>query len=234
MLEGLLEMLRQGQEGIVKKASLQILGEAPQGVSEEGFPAQLIEKLVRTAVSEVNDAIRSLLWDVLIKTDARPEVYIRPKDFVREFWSDDAIGRANVIKFLLERFKVDDVLEAVARYVPPGGRKMPVGSCWCLIRHAKTERMAVKRARILRRILERSEVPAEKATVFFSEVLKALDRFSLIEVFSGRAINQVPTNWPDITPIQLDLVFNTQADQRVSPSNFRRRLHAIEMAEKQT
>jgi hypothetical protein len=230
LLEGLLEMLRQGQGGVVREASLRILGEAPQGVSEEGFPAQLIEKLVRTAVSEVNDAVRCLLWDVLMKMDARPEDYIRPKDFVRELWSEEPIGRANVVKFLLERFKVDEVLDAVDHYVPAGGRKLPVGSCWCLIRYAKSERMPVKRAGVLRRILDRSELPADKAAVVFSEVLKALDRFSLIDVFSGRSIHQVPTSWSDIIPTQLELAFTTGGDQNVNPSNFRKRLDSIEMA----
>ena len=202
MLEGLLEMLRQGHEAIVRETSFRILGDDPVVVVEEGenFPAQLIERLVRLAVSEVNDAVRCILWDVLLKMNAKPEVYIRPKDFVREFWSEEPISRANVIKFLLGRFKVDEVLEAVDHYVPAGDRKLPIGSCWSLIRYTKAERMVVKRARILRRILDRSEIPAEKATVVFSEVLKALDRFSLIEVFSGRAIDQVPTSWPNITP----------------------------------
>jgi hypothetical protein len=225
-------MLRQGRERVIIEVSLRILGDDPVSVveEEEDFPAQLIERLVRAAVSEVNDAARCLLWEVLMKMNARPEAYIRPKDFVREFWSEEPIGRANVINFLLDRFKVDEVLEAVDHYVPAGNRKMPVGSCWCLIRYAKTEKMVVKRARVLRRILDRSEIPAEKATVVFSEVLKALDRFSLIEVFSGRAINQVPTSWPDLTPTQLDLVFTTPVEQSVSPSNFRRRLDAIERA----
>jgi hypothetical protein len=149
---------------------------------------------------------------------------------VRELWSEEPIGRANVVKFLLERFKVDEVLEAVDHYVPAGGRKLPVGSCWCLIRYAKSERMPVKRAGVLRRILDRSELPADKAAVVFSEVLKALDRFSLIEVFSGRAINQVPTSWSDIIPTQLELAFTTGGDQNANPSSFRRRLDSIEMA----
>jgi hypothetical protein len=231
MLEELLEMLRQGQEGIVREASLRILREAPHGVAEEeGFPVQLIERLIRAAVAEGSDPVRCLLWDVLIKMDAKPEAYIRPKDFVRELWSEEPIGRANVINFLLDRFKVDEVLEAVDHYAPAGGRKLPVGSCWCLIRYAKTERMPVKRARVLRRILDRSELPVDKATVVFSEVLKALDRFSLIEVFSGRSIHQVPTSWSDIIPTQLELAFTTGGDQNVNPSNFRKRLDAIEIA----
>ncbi len=234
MLEELLEVLRQGQEGAIREASLQILGEEPLGVAEEGegFPDQLIEKLVRAAVLEGSDAVRCLLWDVLMKMNAKPEEYIRPKDFVREFWSTEPIGRANVIKFLLERFKVNEVLEAVDHYFPADDRRLPVGSCWCLIRYAKTERMVVKRARILRRILDRAKIPAEKATVVFSEVLKALDRFSLIEVFSGRSIDQVPKSWPDITPTQLDFSFAGHGNQSVSLANFRRRLDAIEMASK--
>jgi hypothetical protein len=227
-------MFRQGQEGVVRETSFRILGEESLGApeEEENFPAQLIERLVRVAVSEGSDAVRCLLWDVLMKMNAKPEAYIRPKDFVRELWSEEPIGRAKVIKFLLDRFKVDEVLEAVDHYVPPGDRRLPVGSCWCLIRYAKTERMLVKRARILRRILDRSEIPAEKATVVFSEVLKALDRFSLIELFLGRSIDQVPTNWPDITPTQLDLGFSTHSDEGVSPSNFRRRLDVIAMVRK--
>ena len=176
------------------------------------------------APAKLEDFLHSL------RANSFPEAYIRPKDFVRELWSEEPIGRANVIKFLLDRFKVDEVLEAVDHYVPAGNRKLPVGSCWCLIRYAKTEKMVAKTARVLRRILDRSEIPAEKATVVFSEVLKASDRFSLIEVFSGRAIDQVPTSWPDITPTQLDFVFNAHGDQSVSPSNFRRRLDAIEMS----
>jgi hypothetical protein len=237
MLEGLLEMIRQGQGAIIREASLRIFGDDPvrvQELEEGDLPAQLIESLLRVAVSELNDAVRCLLWNVLIKIDASPEKYIRPNDFVREFWSEEPIGRANTTNFLLDRFKVDDVLEAVDQYVPPSGRKMPVGSCWCLIRYAKTERMVVKRARILRRILERAEIPAEKASVFFSEVLKALDRFSLIEVFSGRSINQVPASWPDIASIQLDFVFNNHGTESARSSNLQRRLDAIEMAKMQT
>jgi hypothetical protein len=235
LLEGLLEMLRQGQEGVVREASMRILGDEPQGIADGmAFPAQLIQKLIHAAISEESEAVRCLLWDVLMKMDAKPEAYIRPRDFVREFWSEEPIGRANVIKFLLDRFKVDEVLEAVDHYVPPGDRRLPVGSCWCLIRYAKTERMVVKKARILRRILDRSEIPAQKATVVYSEVLKALDRFSLIEVFSGRSIDQVPMSWPHITPTQLDLGFATPGNQSVGLSNFRSRLDAIEMVRKQT
>jgi hypothetical protein len=227
-------MLRQGQGRVIRQTSLQFLGDdLPDVAGEALFPARLVEKLVRAAVSEGNDGVRGLLWDVLIKMNARPEAYIRPKDLVREFWSEEPIGRANVINFLLTRFKVDEVLEAVDQYVPAGNRRMPVGSCWCLIRAAKTEKMVAKRARILRRILDRSEVPAHKATVFFSEVLKALDRFSLIEVFSGRSIEQVPMSWPHITPTQLDLGFATHGNQGVGPSNFRSRLDAIETVRKQ-
>lgn len=228
MLEGLLEMIRQGQKGVIREASLRILGDGPSDglEDEEYFSAQLIKRLARAAVVEVNDAVRYLLWDVLMKIDAKPEAYIRPKEFVREFWSEEPIGRANVIRFLLERFKVDEILEAVGHYVPADGRKMPVGSCWCLIRHAKTERMVVKRAQMLKRILNRSEIPAQKATVLFSEVLKALDRFSLIEVFAGRVIDQVPKAWPEISPTQLCLDFADHGGQN-GPSHFRTRLDAI-------
>jgi hypothetical protein len=59
--------------------------------------------------------------------------------------------------------------------------------------------MRVKRARILGRIL---------------------DRFSLIEMFSGCAIDRLPTSWPDITPTQLELVFNTHSEQSVIRPTF--------------
>lgn len=185
-LENLLSLIRQGHEQRVRRVChLLYEGNLPPENMAYPFPGGLIRDLLKWVSGEKSERVREILWAILLRKEIGLASFAKPAHLAAGVCEKDPITRNNVIRFLVDHFTPEQVLDSLLHYSMVSGKRVPgvvfkryVGLLEDLID-------LPQKKTILERVLCSATFDDREMDRIFSDYLSSLSRFDLIRLLSS-------------------------------------------------
>jgi hypothetical protein len=185
LLENLLNLIRQDHKEWVSRVCY-ILYEGT--LSRQHFssvlPHGMIRDLLRWVNLERTDKAREILWSILLRKEIGLATFAKIFDVAAGLWEKDPITRNNIIRFLIDNFRPDEVVESLFQYSVASGKRVPGVAFKRYVSLLKDREDLQQKKCILERLLDTATLDDKEIAQIFSDYMNSLNRFDLIRLLS--------------------------------------------------
>jgi hypothetical protein len=126
LLENLLNLIRQGhKEWVGRVCHLLYEGRLPKPGNASLLPVGMIRDLLEWVKGEKAEKVREILWAVLLRKGLGLEGVAKVADLAPALCEPDPITRNNAVRFLLDHFTSEEVVESLFHFSILTGRTVP-------------------------------------------------------------------------------------------------------------
>ena len=152
------------------------------------LPRAMTKFLTDLLAREKADAVREVVWRILVRREAQLASLISPSQIISALWSENPLFRNTVVKFLFQHFNTAEITSAVSGYTKSTGKTLSGEVLKRVIAMGGTELEREKRKLILANLSKTSDRQDGAIEDIWSDYLKGLSRFDLIRTFKAGTV----------------------------------------------
>jgi hypothetical protein len=183
LLENLLILIRRGhKDWLSKVCHILYEGNPPPQNASSLLPEGMIRELLKWVNAEKGEKVREILWAILLREEIGSAAFVKITDVAAGLCEDDPITRNNVIRFLFDHFRADEVVESISQFSMASGKRVPGVAFRRYVSLLKEQEGLQEKKDILGKILSSAKLDDKEINQILSAYMKSLNRFDLIRL----------------------------------------------------
>lgn len=227
-LKNLLTLIRQGGQAWVRTVCYLLYeGHLPPENGIGAFPEGFVRDLLKSVNGERSDRVREILWAVLLRKEMGLASFAKTTEVASGVCDKDPITRNNVLRFLVDHFTAEQVVDGLFQYSMTSGKRVPGVAFKRYVGLLKGLVDLPQKKSVLERILGSVELDDREIDQIYADYISVLNRFDLIRLLSfpgGRRSGMTA-----LKPRRRQMAFTFEKGRRAlrCHQGFRKRIWAI-------